>query len=158
MHTIYSLTEAINLATKVEAQLDRTRSTGIPRSPIEPIQTTLHKGRFPLNPPPPMSNFARGPSSSKTQVTTTGVVPPEAPRNPYSRPASDKFYRCGQPGHHSNQCPKRGVVNLIEPGEDTGLPTGGVEDEPEYTYEDEEITRGMMESYSHVLWSLGDCY
>jgi hypothetical protein len=47
-------------------------------------------------------------------------------------------------------------VNLIEPGEDTGLEAGGVEDETEYTYEDEEITGGMMENYSHVLWSLGD--
>jgi hypothetical protein len=142
MHTIYSLTEAINLATKAEEQLDRTRSTGIPRSPIESMQTTTHKERFPLNPPPPMSNFAKGPSSNRTQVTTAGVVPPEAPRNPYSRPASDKCYRCGQPGHRSNQCPKRGVVNLIEPGEDTGLEAGGVEDETEYTYEDEEITGG----------------
>jgi hypothetical protein len=42
-------------------------------------------------------------------------------------------------------------VNLIEPGEDTGLEAGGVEDETEYTYEDEEITGGMMENYSHVL-------
>jgi calcineurin-like phosphoesterase family protein len=47
-------------------------------------------------------------------------------------------------------------VNLIEPGEDTGLEAEGVEDETEYTYEDEEITVGMMENYSHVLWSLGD--
>ncbi|KAG6747366.1 hypothetical protein POTOM_049769 [Populus tomentosa] len=158
MHTIYSLTEAINLATKAEAQLDRTRSTGMPRSPIESIQTTAPKGRFPSNPLPPLSNFARGPSSSRTQVTTTGVVPPEAPRNPYSRPASDKCYRCGQPGHRSNQCPKRGAVHLIEPGEETELSTGGVGDEPEYTYEEEEITGGMMENYSHVLWSLGGCY
>jgi hypothetical protein len=156
MHTIYSLTEAINLATKAEAQLDRTRATGISRSPIESMHAAAHKEKLPLNPPSPMTNFTKRPSSSRTQVATTRVVPPEAPRNPYSRPASDKCYRCGQLGHRSNQCRKRGVVNLIEPGESIGLEAEGVEDETEYTYEDEEITWGMMKSYSHVLWSLGD--
>jgi hypothetical protein len=85
------------------------------------MSATAYKGKFPLNPPPSMSNFTRGPSSSRTQMMTAGVLPSEAPRNPYSRPASDKCYRCGQPGHRSNQCPKRGVVNLIELGESTGL-------------------------------------
>jgi hypothetical protein len=75
-------------------------------------------------------------------MTVAGVVPPEAPRNPYSRPASDKCYRCGQPGHRSNQCPKRGVVNLIESGEGTDLEVEWIEDETEYTYKEEEITGG----------------
>uniref|UniRef100_A0A6N2LCX1 CCHC-type domain-containing protein n=1 Tax=Salix viminalis TaxID=40686 RepID=A0A6N2LCX1_SALVM len=116
MHTIYSLTEAINLATKAETQLERTRSTGVIRPPFEPRQnfpiTAAQRGKLPMNPPPSTSNFTKGPSSSRTQVTTAGPVPPEAPRNPYSRPSMDKCYRCGQPGHRSNQCPKRGVVNL----------------------------------------------
>uniref|UniRef100_A0A6N2MPZ8 Retrotransposon gag domain-containing protein n=1 Tax=Salix viminalis TaxID=40686 RepID=A0A6N2MPZ8_SALVM len=38
MHTIYSLTEAINLATKAETQLERARSTGVVRPPFEPRQ------------------------------------------------------------------------------------------------------------------------
>ncbi|KAG6745118.1 hypothetical protein POTOM_051762 [Populus tomentosa] len=110
MHTIYSLTKAINLATKVETQLDRTRATSVARAPAEYTHTTAQKGKFPLNPPPAMTNFTRGPSTSRAQVTTTGVVPPEAPRNPYARPTSDKCYRCGQQGHRSNQCPKRGAI------------------------------------------------
>ena len=152
MHTIYSLTEAINLATKAETQLDRTRATSVARVLVESIHATAHKGKFPLNPPPSMSNFTKGPSSSRTQMTTARVVPPEAPRNPYSRPASDKCYRCGQPGHRSNQCPKRGVVNLIEPGEGTNLEAERIEDEAEYTYEEEEITEGDDgELLSHSL-------
>jgi hypothetical protein len=152
MHTIYSLTEAINLATKAETQLDRTRPTSVSRVPVESIHAAAHKGKFPLNPPPSMSTFTKGPSSSRTQMTTAGVVPPEAPRNPYSRPASDKCYRCGQPGHRSNQCPKRGVVNLIEPGEGTDLEAERIEDETEYTYEEEEITGGDDgELLSHSL-------
>jgi hypothetical protein len=87
-----------------------------------------------------------------TQMTTAGVVPPEAQRNPYSRLASDKCYRCGQPGHRSNQCPKRGVVNLIESGEGTDLEAGRIEDKTEYTYEEEEITGGDDgELLSHSL-------
>jgi len=142
IHTIYSLTEAINLATKAETQLDRTRPTSVARVPVESIHVAAHKGKFPLNTSPSMSNFIKGPSSSRTQMTTAGVVPPEAPRNPYSRPASDKCYRCGQPGYRSNQCPKWGVVNLIEPGEGTDLEAERIEDETEYTYEEEEITGG----------------
>uniref|UniRef100_A0A6N2LY08 CCHC-type domain-containing protein n=1 Tax=Salix viminalis TaxID=40686 RepID=A0A6N2LY08_SALVM len=144
MHTIYSLTEAINLATKAETQLERTRSTGVIRPPFEPRQnfpiTAAQRGKLPMNPPPSTSNFTKGPSSSRTQVTTAGPVPPEAPRNPYSRPSMDKCYRCGQPGHRSNQCPKRGVVNLIEQGEDPDVEAEGTDYEAEDLYEEDEIT------------------
>ncbi|KAF9666825.1 hypothetical protein SADUNF_Sadunf16G0268700 [Salix dunnii] len=93
MHTIYSLTEAINLATKVETQLDRTQSTGVARPPFDHRQnfpmTATQRGKLPMNPPPPTSHFAKGSSSSRTQGTTTRTVPPEAPWNPYSRPLSN---------------------------------------------------------------------
>ncbi|KAG6737261.1 hypothetical protein POTOM_058775 [Populus tomentosa] len=141
MHTIYTLTEAINLATKAETQLDRTRATSVARAPTEYTHTTAQKGKFPLNPPPAMTNFTRGPSTRRAQVTTAGVVPPEAPRNPYARPTSDKCYRCGQQGHRSNQCPKRGAVHLVEQGE--GIDEAErIENETEYLYGEEEITGG----------------
>ncbi|KAG6763494.1 hypothetical protein POTOM_030912 [Populus tomentosa] len=96
MHTIYFLTEAINLATKAETLLDSTRATCVARIPVESMHAASHKGKFPLNPPPSISNFSKGLSSSKMQMTTTRVVPPEAPRNPYSKPTSDKYYRLCQ--------------------------------------------------------------
>ena len=34
--------------------------------------------------------------------------------NPYAKPFGVKFYRCGEVGHHSNECPKRKVVNVVE--------------------------------------------
>ncbi|KAG6737274.1 hypothetical protein POTOM_058788 [Populus tomentosa] len=50
------------------------------------------------------------PGSSGAPAKTTGIVPPEAPRNPYAQPDSNKCYRCGQPGHQFNQCPRRSTV------------------------------------------------
>ncbi|KAF9670812.1 hypothetical protein SADUNF_Sadunf13G0107700 [Salix dunnii] len=141
MHTIYSLTEAINLATKAETQLSRATST--PRPPFDSNQSSAHKGKFPLNPQNNSMTYpTKGPSSSRTQATPTVGVPPEAPRNPYSRPTTDKCYRCGQQGHRSNICPRRGVVNLIEQGEESDVEAEGAEAEIDYTYGEQEITGG----------------
>ncbi|KAG5223130.1 Zinc finger, CCHC-type [Salix suchowensis] len=142
MHTIYSLTEAITLATKAETQLERARSTGVNRSPIEPTPASAYRGKFPTTPQSGTPNVTRGPSSSKPPMTNTRTVPPEAPRNPYSRPSLDKCYRCGQPGHRSNQCPKRGVVNLVEPGEGSDSETEVEGNEVDGPYDYGEITRG----------------
>ncbi|KAI4320289.1 hypothetical protein MLD38_033785 [Melastoma candidum] len=34
--------------------------------------------------------------------------------NPYAKPTGDKCYRCGEPGHKSNICPKRRQVNMAD--------------------------------------------
>ena len=101
MQTIYSLNEAINLATKAEAQLDRSRANVVMRNSFDPTRAIIDKGKSPMNQPPPSSTI-KGPSSNGAPTKTIGIVPPEAPRNPYARPNSDKCYRCGQPGHRSN--------------------------------------------------------
>jgi len=141
MQTIYSLNEAINLATKAEAQLERSRANIATRNSFDPTRAAADKGKSPMNQPPPSSTI-KGPSSSGAPTKTTGIVPPEAPRNPYARPNSDKCYRCGQPGHRSNQCPRRNTVNLIELGEETYLAAEEEEDETTYTYDENEIIRG----------------
>ena len=44
MQTIYSLNEAINLATKAEAQLDRSRANVVMRNSFDPTHATVDKG------------------------------------------------------------------------------------------------------------------
>ena len=36
--------------------------------------------------------------------------------NPYTKHFGIKCYRCGEMGHHSNECPKRKAVNVVERG------------------------------------------
>ena len=39
--------------------------------------------------------------------------------NSYAKAALDKCHRCGKTRHHSNECPARRFVNLVEPGEES---------------------------------------
>ena len=139
MQTIYSLTEAINLATKAEAQLERAKSIAGTRSSFDPNRAAIDKGKFLAFQPLPI-NTSKGPNSNGAPLRIGGAI--EAPRNSYALPSSDKCYRCGQPGNRSNQCPRRSTVNLIGPGEEPDLTAEGVEDEVAYTYEEDEVIGG----------------
>ncbi|KAG6794151.1 hypothetical protein POTOM_003386 [Populus tomentosa] len=118
----HKLSSRNNLLEIDAQQVARTKAIGVARNLVDSMHVATYKGKFPLNPPPSMTNFTKGPSGSRTQMTIAKVVPLEAPRNPYARPTSDKCYWCGQPGHRFNQCPKQGIVNLIGPRGD--IPEG----------------------------------
>ncbi|XP_057509160.1 uncharacterized protein LOC130791849 [Actinidia eriantha] len=79
-------------------------------------------------------------SGSQTKAVTTGPTTRQGGNpNPYAKASGDKCYRCGEPGHRSNTCPKRATVNLVEPvpKEEDGGDDGG--DVDPYSYDPNEF-------------------
>ena len=98
LQAIFSITEAINSATRAEAQLDRTHTRNqLPnRGSLDSSRTALNKEKQPVTSLPPIAtNREVSNSSGPTENTTRNP-------NPYEKPIIDKCYRCGVSGHHSN--------------------------------------------------------
>jgi hypothetical protein len=114
---------------------------------VDNNQAAVNKGKAPMAQP----SFSNAGGNSGTPAKQVPITPPEiAPRNVYARPGLDKCYRCRQPGHRSNQCPKRGTINLVEPEGDGRREAD--ENEAVYAYEEEEIIGGDEgELLSHSL-------
>ncbi|GFZ14720.1 hypothetical protein Acr_24g0009100 [Actinidia rufa] len=127
LQTLYSLNEAVTLAKKVESQQNRTNI----RSQFS------NRGKQPV--PSPQSQLVTN-SGSQTKAVTTGSTTHQGGNpNPYAKASGDKCYRCGEPGHRSNTCPKRATVNLVEPvpeEEDGGDDEGDVDP---YSYDPNEF-------------------
>ncbi|KAB5568956.1 hypothetical protein DKX38_002749 [Salix brachista] len=104
---------------------------GVPLAPAN----RAYKGKFTATDgqnPPKIANdqTIRGAASTSNQSGgRTVTAAREAPRAPsaYVKPGGFKCYRCGQPGHRSNECPARRPVNLVD---------AGMEDEDEYVEEE----------------------
>ena len=50
----------------------------------------------------------------KAPVTAPSTTASKSKKNPYIKPDIGKYYRCEEPEHKSNKCPKRKQVNIMD--------------------------------------------
>ncbi|XP_020258806.1 uncharacterized protein LOC109835232 [Asparagus officinalis] len=122
----YTLADTVSLAEKVERQLGRNSKGSWAAS--DGSRTNFNRGGNKQSQTVPDQDSTT--EKGKGPATTTAKKP--TPTNPYAKPDPIKCYRCGQPGHRSNQCPKRGTVNMVD-------------------HEDEDTDRDNVEDYDDGL-------
>ncbi|XP_020258805.1 uncharacterized protein LOC109835231 [Asparagus officinalis] len=122
----YTLADTVSLAEKVERQLGRNSKGSWAAS--DGSRTNFNRGGNKQSQTVPDQDSTT--EKGKGPATTTAKKP--TPTNPYAKLDPIKCYRCGQPGHRSNQCPKRGTVNMVD-------------------HEDEDTDRDNVEDYDDGL-------
>ncbi|KAJ9546565.1 hypothetical protein OSB04_019108 [Centaurea solstitialis] len=115
LQTMWTVAEASSLALKAELIEKSTRSSNSHRRSQETNESTivaLDKGKDPATSrdPNPTHKVTTGNSSGGPQGKTT---PPKT-TNPYAKPMGLKCYRCGEPGHRSNEGTNRKNVGLVD--------------------------------------------
>ena len=147
LQVVWTVDEAHNMALKAEL-MEKTpnRFSQYKRDVGESSNTVTNRSRFSPTDGQGQTRSAadqgqRGTAPSNnfggTRPTTAAASPKETPRvapNPYAKTGGFKCYRCGQPGHRSNECPARKSVNFIDAedyeGEDEqNFEEGGDKDE-----------------------------
>ncbi|XP_028556143.1 uncharacterized protein LOC114581024 [Dendrobium catenatum] len=127
LNAVWSLSQAINYALKIELQTKRQASVRSYRrnweQPVEapkiPLQNTVNASK------PQISTTGAGQTTSVAGQPQTpgprmlepkGIMKGKAPvkENPYARASTLKCFRCFQPGHKSNECPTRGQLQILE--------------------------------------------
>ena len=76
------------------------------------------------------NNTKTMPTNSQPQKNSSTTVQQKTP-NPYIKSGGFKCYRCGQPGHRSNECSQRKPVNLVGMDNEDNYEHGDSDDESE---------------------------
>jgi hypothetical protein len=122
LQDIWTLDDAVKIAHKAERRLNRFNPRNQPhrRIPTRSMEEASSSHNVPKE-----RRFERNKDTPRTsstnpvrQVKEATSVPKEARENPYAPPRLGKCLRCGEPGHYSNNCPRRKAVNIVEHGED----------------------------------------
>ncbi|KAI0527329.1 hypothetical protein KFK09_002929 [Dendrobium nobile] len=129
LNSVWSLSQAVNYALKVEMQLQRhSRPTSSRRNTEQTVDSARQSySNANQNLKQPITNAGSGGSSSAAAKaidpkTVQKFRSPLARENPYAKPTSIKCFSCFQQGHKSNECPTRPQLQLVdaeaEDGED----------------------------------------
>ncbi|KAG8382026.1 hypothetical protein BUALT_Bualt05G0033600 [Buddleja alternifolia] len=112
LHNVWTLDEAVNLARKIENQFSRQH--------IRTQQNRFNPETSQKNPiPTPPQNPRNQPPITRNQTRQLAPSNPNRQNNnPYAKPFGDKCYKCGEPGHRSNECRNNKWVNVVERNED----------------------------------------
>ncbi|KAJ9537524.1 hypothetical protein OSB04_030257 [Centaurea solstitialis] len=114
LQTAWTVAEASNLAMKAELMEKNARST----YRRYPGQTSTDASSS--NPDKGNSVVTRPSPRNSDPPRTTPPAKPTAlkPANPYAKPMASKCFRCGEPGHRSNECNQRRTTALVEGDQD----------------------------------------
>ncbi|XP_020686424.1 uncharacterized protein LOC110102428 [Dendrobium catenatum] len=121
LNSVWSVSQAVNFALKVELQLQR-------HSRTQTTRRFMPDNRLDFSKSPTASSKtsqAATPQTGTASANVKGQVPTKTPTrentrdNPYARPTTLKCFRCFQSGHKSNECPNRQQVQMLD-GEQDG--------------------------------------
>nr|GMD27161.1 Zinc finger, CCHC-type [Ipomoea batatas] len=116
---VWTVDEAYNMALRAEELLSQ--ATSRKQSMATPTRNTTEANSQRTTPNqnfvPSLSNNSQEAvgNNSKFQrkkggeISSKGIAP-----NPYARPMTGKCFKCGEPGHRSNECRARKYVNMVE--------------------------------------------
>nr|GMD29224.1 transposon Ty3-I Gag-Pol polyprotein [Ipomoea batatas] len=116
---VWTIDEAYNMALRAEELLSQ--ATSRKQSMAAPTRNTTEANSQRTAPNqnfvPSLSNNSQEAvgNNSKFQrkkggeISSKGIVP-----NPYARPMTGKCFKCGEPGHRSNECRATKYVNMVE--------------------------------------------
>ncbi|PKU83878.1 RNA-directed DNA polymerase [Dendrobium catenatum] len=110
LNSIWSLSQAVNFALKVETQLQRhSRSYSSRRHSTHDASVEGPKSAVQFT---KLQTPAASTPNAEAKLPVKAKVPLR--ENPYGRPTTLKCFWCFQPGHKSNECPNHLQVQLLE--------------------------------------------
>ena len=119
---IFNVQEARNLDVKIELLImEQTHSTNYRRYGGVDNKALSDKGKTPLAMSEIVETVNVGVQKKKSVAVEGGKGNTSVPTknsNPYARPFSVKYNRCGEVGHCSNEYPKRKALNVVEKDDD----------------------------------------
>ncbi|XP_028553742.1 uncharacterized protein LOC114580414 [Dendrobium catenatum] len=119
LNSVWSLSQAVNYALKIEIQSKRhTQNRPNRRNWNPPAEANRNATPHPtqISKPMPSSVSSGQPATPGQKQFERGNLKGKAPmkENPYAKPGNFKCFCCFQPGHKSNECPTRAQLQLLE--------------------------------------------